>query len=170
LLTSLDVPKVIPAPNTAPERLETGTQNHEGIAGAAAAVEFLASLSRTNGTRRQRLQAAFDELEARGRALGTRAWRGLSSISGLRLYGPTPDKPRTPTLCFSVDGLPSEAVVRRLADRALFATHGDFYASTVAARLGHARDGLVRAGCSCYTSESEVDRLVESMRTVANTR
>jgi cysteine desulfurase family protein (TIGR01976 family) len=170
LLTSLDVPKLIPAPDTAPERLETGTQNHEGIAGAAGAVEFLASLSRTHGTRRQRLQVAFDELEARGRVLLTRAWKGLSSIPGLRLYGPAPDKPRTPTLCFSVDGLASEAVVRHLADRAVFATHGDFYATTVIARLGHARDGLVRAGCACYTSESDVDRLIEGVRAIANVR
>ena len=170
LLSSLDVPKLPPAPNTAPERFETGTQNHEGIAGAAAAVEFLASLARTNGTRRQRLQASFDSLHARGRALLSRAWKGLSSVSGVRLYGPQPDKPRTPTLCFTVDGVPSEAVVRQLADRAVFATHGDFYASTVASRLGHSRDGLVRAGCACYTSESDVDRLVEGIRAIAKAR
>lgn len=170
LMSSLDVPKLPPAPNSAPERFETGTQNHEGIAGAAAAVEFFASLARTNGPRRQRLQAAFTELHARGRSLLARAWKGLSSTSGVRLYGPPPDKPRTPTVCFAVEGTAAEAVVRHLADRAVFATHGDFYASTVAARLGHARDGLVRAGCACYTSESDVDRLVEGVRTIANAR
>ncbi len=170
LLSSLDVPRLPPAPNTAPERFETGTQNHEGIAGAAAAVEFLASLARTNGTRRHRLQASFDSLHERGRALLGKAWNGLSSISGVRLYGPQPDKPRTPTICFTVDGVPSEAVVRQLADRAVFATHGDFYASTVASRLGHARDGLVRAGCACYTGEGDVDRLVEGVRIIAKAR
>jgi cysteine desulfurase family protein (TIGR01976 family) len=170
LLSSLDVPKLPPAPNTAPERFETGTQNHEGIAGAAAAVEFLASVARTKGTRRQRLQASFDGLHARGRALLSRAWTGLSSIGGVHLYGPHPDRPRTPTVCFTVEGIQSEAVVRRLADRAVFATHGDFYASTVASRLGHARDGLVRAGCACYTSESDVDRLIEGVRIIANAR
>ena len=170
LMASLDVPKLPPAPNSAPERFETGTQNHEGIAGAAAAVEFFASLARGSGPRRQRLQAVFTELHARGRSLLARAWKGLGSISGVRLYGPPPDKPRTPTACFSVEGVPAEAVVRHLADRAVFATHGDFYASTVIARLGHARDGLVRAGCACYTSESDVDRLVEGVRTVSNAR
>ena len=170
LMASLDVPKLPPAPNSAPERFETGTQNHEGIAGAAAAIEFLASLAHADGPRRQRLQSAFKELHARGRALLSRAWKGLSSISGVRLYGPAPEMPRTPTVCFAVERVPSEAVVRHLADRAVFATHGDFYASTVIARLGHARDGLVRAGCACYTSESDVDRLVEGVRTIANTR
>lgn len=170
LLSSLDVPKLVPAPDTAPERVETGTLNHEGIAGAAAAVEFLASLSRVNGTRRRRLQATYDEVHARGRALFARAWKELSAIPGLRLYGPAPDKPRTPTLCFSLDSVESEAVVRQLADRAVFATHGDFYASTVVERLGHARDGLVRAGCACYTTDLDIDRLVEGVRAIANAR
>jgi selenocysteine lyase/cysteine desulfurase len=170
LLASLDVPKLAPAPNISPERLETGTQNHEGIAGAAAAIDFLASVSRSTGSRRQKLKATFETLHTRGHALLARAWNGLSSIAGVRLYGPGPDQPRTPTVCFSVDGVPSEAVVRHLADRAVFATHGDFYASTVVERLGHARDGLVRAGCACYTSESDVDRLVEGVRAVSTSR
>ena len=170
LLSSLDAPKLVPAPDTAPERLETGTLNHEGIAGAAAAVEFLVSLSRVNGTRRRRLQATYDEIHARGRALFARAWKELSAIPGLRLYGPGPDKPRTPTLCFSLDSVESEAVVRQLADRAVFATHGDFYASTVVERLGHARDGLVRAGCACYTSDVDIDRLVDGVRAIASAR
>ena len=170
LLASLDVPRLAPAPNTAPERLETGTQNHEGIAGAAAAVDFLASLSRSSGPRRQRLKATFDELHVRGRALLSRAWKGLASIAGVRLYGPAPDKPRTPTVCFAVERVPAESVVRHLAERAVFATHGNFYASTVVERLGHARDGLVRAGCACYTTEGDVDRLVEGVRAIANAR
>jgi cysteine desulfurase family protein (TIGR01976 family) len=170
LLGSLDVPRLEPAPNIVPDRLETGTLNHEGIAGAAAAVDFLASLSRTSGTRRQKLQATYEQLHTRGRALFARGWKALSSIPGVRLYGPPPDKPRTPTLCFSLESVPSETVVKHLADRAVFATHGDFYALTVAERLGHARDGLVRAGCACYTSESEVDRFVEGVRAIANAR
>jgi cysteine desulfurase family protein (TIGR01976 family) len=170
LLTSLDVPKLAPAPNTAPERLETGTQNHEGIAGAAAAVDFLASLSRSNGSRRQRLKATFAALHARGRELLTQAWTGLSSIAGVRLFGVPPDAPRTPTVCFALEGIPSEAVVRQLAERAVFATHGNFYASTVVQRLGHARDGLVRAGCACYTTEDDVDRLVAGVRAIAKAR
>src|SRR5258708_17798263 len=63
-LTSLDFPKLIPAPDSAPERAEPGTQNHEGIAGAAAAVDFLASLG-AGSTRRTRLPAAFQELHDR---------------------------------------------------------------------------------------------------------
>ena len=170
LMTSLDVPKLAPAPNTTPERVETGTQNHEGIAGAAAAVDFLASLARASGSRRDRLTATFDALHARGSALLESAWTGLSSIPRVKLFGPPPEQPRVPTLSFVVDGVASESVVRQLAERAVFATHGDFYAATVAERLGHARDGLVRAGCACYTTDDEVDRLIEGVRAIASAR
>ena len=61
LLASIDFPKLLPSPDTPPERAETGTQNHEGIAGAAAAVDFLASLA-PGTTRRARLHAAFEQL------------------------------------------------------------------------------------------------------------
>jgi selenocysteine lyase/cysteine desulfurase len=69
LVAELDVPKVEPAPDIPPERLETGTQNHEGIAGGRAAVDFLASLappSSVNAARRTRLAEAFRELHREG--------------------------------------------------------------------------------------------------------
>src|SRR5205814_10177714 len=85
LLASLDFPKLIPAPDSAPERAETGTQNHEGIAGAAAAVDFLASLA-SGETRRECLGAAFDGLHERGCELVRQLWQGLSEIEGLKIY------------------------------------------------------------------------------------
>lgn len=165
-ILQLDVPKLPPAPDTAPERLETGTQSHESMVGAAAAVDFLASLG-AGGTRRERLASAFAALHARGAALLERLWRGLGEIGGVHLYGPPPGTPRTPTLSFAVDGVPSEEVARRLIGHAVFASNGDFYATTVIDRLGRARDGLLRAGCACYTTEDEVDRLVDGVRRVA---
>jgi len=165
LLSTLDVPRLDPAPNTAPERLETGTQNHEGIVGAAAAVDFLASLCDTPGIgRRASLVDVFAELHARGQALVTRLFEGLSSLPGVMVYGPGPDKPRTPTVAFTVRDRPSDDIARELASRGVFVSNGDFYASTVVARLGHAHDGVVRAGCACYTTDEEVDRLVEAVR------
>jgi selenocysteine lyase/cysteine desulfurase len=59
---------------------------------------------------------------------------------------------------------------KRLAERAIFASSGDFYASTVIERLGYAREGLVRAGCACYTTEAEVDRLIEAVRAIGRAR
>jgi cysteine desulfurase family protein (TIGR01976 family) len=166
LLDSLPWPKLIPAPDYAPEVAETGTQNHEGIAGAAAAVDFLASLS-PGATRRERLRAAFRELHARGSALTKRMWDGLSEIEGVKLYGPTPDAARTPTVAFTVRGVKSTDVARALAERGVFVSHGDFYAATIVERLELGEEGLVRAGCACYTNEEEVERLVAGVREIA---
>ena len=76
LLQSVDFPKLVPAPEAPPDRVETGTQNHEGMVGAAAAVEFLASLGE-GATRRERLCKAFDLLHASGIRLTERLWEGL---------------------------------------------------------------------------------------------
>jgi selenocysteine lyase/cysteine desulfurase len=51
-----------------------------------------------------------------------------------------------------------------LAKRGVFVSNGDFYAATIVERLGLVPDGLLRVGCSCYTTESEVDRLIEGVR------
>lgn len=171
---SLDVPKLVPAPDDLPERLETGTQNHEGIAGAAAAIDFLASLansadadSATSGSRRARLARTFDALHERGAYLLDRLWRGLERIDRVRLYGPPPGRPRTPTLSFTVDGIPADEVATRLARHGVFVSSGDFYATTIVERLGLASEGLVRAGCACYTSAEEVERLVSGVTEIA---
>jgi cysteine desulfurase family protein (TIGR01976 family) len=165
-LAALDVPKLLPAPDEVPERLETGTQNHEGIVGTGAAVEFLASIGH-GSTRRERLTSGLGLLHDRGETLLARLWNGLAGIDRVRLYGPLPGTPRTPTVSFVVDGVPSESVAVALAERAVFVSHGDFYATTVVERLGHGADGVVRAGCACYTTRGEVDRLIDGVRAVA---
>jgi cysteine desulfurase family protein (TIGR01976 family) len=170
-IESLDVPKLEPAPETAPERLESGTQNHEGIVGAAAAVDYLASLAIEQAgaaarTRRQRLETVYDELHRRASALFERLWDGLSRIGGVRLYGPPPGAPRTPTLACAIAGCASGEASRQLAARGIFASHGNFYAMTVTRRLGLERDGLLRFGCACYTTEDEIDRVIDAVQAV----
>jgi cysteine desulfurase family protein (TIGR01976 family) len=171
LLESIDFPKLDPAPNIAPERAEMGTQNHEGIAGAAATVDFYASLVVAQDvilrSRRERLQASFAGLRAHSSAQVKRLWQELSHIKGVRLYGPPPEVARTPTVSFTVAQVASTDVARRLADRGLFASHGDFYAATVIERLGLQPEGLVRVGCACYTSDDEIDRLIEAVGEIA---
>jgi cysteine desulfurase family protein (TIGR01976 family) len=166
LLQAIDIPRLDPAPNEAPDRLETGTQNHEGIVGIAAAIEFLAGIA-PRETRRASLVAGYAELHRRSRDLFERLWNGLGAIRSVRRFGPPADRPRTATAGFVLEGVPSSEVARRLADRALFLSHGDFYAATVVERLGLGPEGLVRAGCACYTVESEVTRLVEAVAEIA---
>jgi cysteine desulfurase family protein (TIGR01976 family) len=166
LLESIDFPKLRPAPDTAPERAETGTQSHESIVGAGAAVDFIASLG-SGTTRRERLADAFAGLHEHDAQLTERMWKGLSEIEGVRLFGPHWDTLRTSLVSFTVGDHPSREVSKFLADRGVFVSHGNFYAATVVERLGVSGQGLVRAGCSVYTSEQEMNRLVDGVREFA---
>jgi cysteine desulfurase family protein (TIGR01976 family) len=169
LLEDLEFPKLLPAPDSAPERVETGTQNHEGIVGAGAAVNYLASLSRGED-RREQLQTAYAALHSRGKVLIEQLWEGLSTIEGVTLYGPPPDGARTPTVSFTVQGVSSTVAARKLADVGVFVSHGDFYAATVVERLGLSDEGLVRAGCACYTTSEEIERLIAGVGALARDR
>lgn len=162
LLQTLAVPRLQPAPAEPPEHLETGTQDHEGIVGAAAAVKFLASLAE-GSTLREQLSSAFAGLRRRGDELFRKLWDGLQAIEGVTVYGPNPEAPRSPTVSFTVGSIPSIEVARSLAHRGIFVSHGDFYGQTLVERLGKAEQGLVRAGCACYTTEEEIERLVSGI-------
>ncbi|MDQ2921484.1 MAG: aminotransferase class V-fold PLP-dependent enzyme, partial [Acidobacteriota bacterium] len=142
---------------------------HEGIVGAGAAIDFLASLA-GGESRRSRLATVYDELHARSSPLTLKLWDGLGSIKGVRLFGPPPNMPRTPTVSFTVDGVASTEVAHRLATRGLFLSHGDFYAATVVERLALVQEGLVRAGCACYTNAEEIERLIEGVREIVTTQ
>jgi cysteine desulfurase family protein (TIGR01976 family) len=163
VMRELDAPKLEPAPDEIPDRLETGTQNHEGIVGSAAAVDFLASLA-PGESRRDRLVRAIMELHKRGDELVARLWNGLTGIKGVECYGPPPGRPRTPTISFSVKGKLSSEVAKGLVEKGIFVSNGNFYALTVAQKYGMTKTGFVRAGCACYTTEEEVDRLVEAVK------
>ncbi len=172
-LAALDVPKLEPASNDVPDRFETGTQNHEGIVGAAAAVDYLASLAAESpGAElmgcRDRLRIVFDSLHERGTALLAQLWEGLSHIAGVRLFGPPPSAVRTPTLSFTIAACPAAEASRQLARRGIFASHGDFYATTVARKLGVGQQGLVRIGCACYSTEDEIAHVVDAVREIAD--
>lgn len=166
VLESLEFAKVQPSPNAGPERAETGTLNHEGIVGAAAAIDFLASLAK-GPSRRQQLASAMDVMHERCSELTRRIWNGLAGIDGVKLYGPQPDAPRTSTVAFTVSGVPSPDVATKLAERGVFVSHGNFYAATVIERLGLGEDGLVRAGCACYTTAEEAERLIDGVKALA---
>jgi len=162
-IAALDVPKLEPSPNEGSERLETGTQNHEGIVGAAAAVDFIASLAPAAlGSRRERVAATFDALHHRGEQLVAQLWEGIGHMPWVTPVGPLPGTARTATVSMQVRG-GSEAAARALAARGLFASNGDFYASTVARRLGVEVEGLLRIGCMAYTTEREIERLLAAL-------
>ena len=165
LLDALPFPKLVPAPDWSPERAETGTQNHEAIAGITATIDFLASLGGEGGSRRERLARAYAALHDRAEPQLRMLWDGLTSLPKVRVYGPPPGQPRTPTVSFTIDGVHPDDIARRLAGKGLFASNGDFYALTCIERLGCA-DGVVRIGCAAYTTDDEVRRLVDEVGSI----
>ena len=170
LLQNLTPYKVPPASDTAPERWETGTQNHEGIAGVRATVDWIASLAGggDGDDRRRRLDRAFEAIEAHEMELFAELEEGLRGIPGVRFYGVERGVPRTPTAAFTVEGMSPDQVARRLGAEGVFVWNGDFYATTVCEALGLADcGGLVRAGVAPYSTREDVQRLVEGVERLA---
>jgi cysteine desulfurase family protein (TIGR01976 family) len=165
LLDALPFPKLIPAPDNSPDRAETGTQNHEAIAGIGATIDFLASIGGETGSRRERLARAYAAFHARGETQLRMLWDSLTSLPKVRVYGPPPSQPRTPTISFTIDGIHPDDIARRLSSKGLFASNGDFYATTCIERLG-CPDGVVRIGCAVYTTDDEVARLLEELKLI----
>ena len=97
-------------------------------------------------------------------------WNGLAAIRGVTLFGPPPRAaPRAPTVSFTVAGVDSRVVATRLANEyGVFASNGNFYAATIAERYGISGSGWVRAGCACYTTAAEVERLVRGVRAISS--
>jgi selenocysteine lyase/cysteine desulfurase len=91
----------------------------------------------------------------------------LPAIKGVKVYGPGVEANRTALVSFTVKNYPSAEVSRELVERAIFTSHGNFYAATVVERLGLAQQGLVRAGCACYTTLEEIERLITEVSTIA---
>ncbi len=178
LLERLQPDKVRPAPDVVPDRFETGTQNHEGLAGLAAAVEYLAGVGERFGEpfvgwyaafegRRLHLKAGMAAIQAYERELGWRLIRGLQSIPGLRIWGitdPALADWRVPTVSFTMDRLAPQEVARRLGEEGIFVWDGNFYALGLTRRLGlEEKGGLVRVGLVHYNTAEEVDRFLEAV-------
>jgi cysteine desulfurase family protein (TIGR01976 family) len=171
LLETWEPYKLVPAPDDAPERWETGTQNHEGLAGLTAAVDYLASLGGVAGTRRGRLVAGYEAIGAHERRLADRFLEGITELADVRVWGIV-DRgrlaDRTPTFAIRVgDDAPVETA-KRLAERGIFVWDGDYYAREIMVRLGlFDSGGAVRVGFCHYHSIEEVDRVVEAIAELA---
>jgi cysteine desulfurase family protein (TIGR01976 family) len=166
----LDAYKVRPASIDPPaHRFETGTQSFEGQAGVLGTIEYLEWLGRRlapepPNSRRAALVAAMDGCTAYERELGDRLLAGFRQVPGLKLYGPGRMDGRVPTFGFTVNGHHPDSVCAHLARRNIFAWSGSFYAVEPVERLGlTAQGGLVRVGLCHYSTEGEVDALLEAL-------
>jgi len=167
LMDRLPAYRLAPAPGFIPDKFETGTQNHEAIAGIPAAVGFIASLG-TGATRREQLVSGYERIEAHENRLIGRMREALAVLPGITLYQAPCEVPKTPTVAFTMPSMASEAVCRSLVeDQSVFVASGDFYAMTLADKLGINPQGWVRAGLSPYNTDEEVDRFIEGMTRLA---
>jgi len=168
LLESLTPYKLVPAPDEAPERWETGTQNHEGLAGFTGAVDYLAGIAGAAGTdRRTRIAASYEAIAAHERMLADRFLEGIGELQHVRLWGITDRhrlEERTPTFAIRVGTEPPELTAKRLAVSGIFVWDGDYYARELMGRLGLlGSGGAVRIGFCHYHTPEEVDRVVDAL-------
>jgi selenocysteine lyase/cysteine desulfurase len=167
-LERLEPDKLLPSSDAVPERFEFGTLPYELLAGTTRAVEFLADLAGGSGSRRERVVNSMSLVEEHEQRLFRGLETRLSECGGLTLYGRA--RSRTPTLLFSIDGVPSFEVSERLAARNVNAPAGTFYALEASRRLGLGDQGAVRAGLAPYSNQDDVDRLVEGVTAIARRR
>lgn len=156
--------KLTTSPSYYPDKLETGTQNHEGIAGIRPAIEFFASFGKGE-TRREKILSGYREIEKHENALANRLRKGLSGIDKVTLWQAAEDVAKTPTIAFQVAGYaPSEVCVILTEEHSIFTAAGHFYASTLGDVLDVNRTGgWVRAGLAPYNTEEEVERFIRAI-------
>ena len=190
VLEELPAYKVRPAPESPPGRWMTGTQNHEGIVGTAAAVDYLADLgqqfgqagSETDGaaagsggqapgaTRRAALEAAFSRITAYERELAELLLRGLAALPEIRIWGitdPARTGQRVPTVSITHRRWTPRQMAERLAAQGFFVWHGNFYALPLTESLGLEPEGLLRIGTLHYATRDEVERLLRAVAAMA---
>jgi cysteine desulfurase family protein (TIGR01976 family) len=179
LLESIVAYKVRPAQDTPPYKWETGTLNHECLAGLGGTLAYIAELGRPLTDqyaatfpgmtgRRLELHAAMAAVQTYERTLATRLLAGLAAIPGIHIYGLTREEDlirRVPTVAITLDGWMPRVLAERLGERGIFCWDGNYYALTIMERLGlEGKGGALRIGMAHYNTAEEVDRLLAALR------
>ena len=176
LLERLRPYKVRPSEDVVPDRWETGTKSHEGLAGLVAAVGYIASVGAefgepAEGTLRGEVLAGMEAIRAYERTLSTRFLDGLSAIPALRLWGIADTSrldERTPTFAVRVGEQHPLETARVLGEHGIFVWDGHYYALALMERLGlQETGGAVRVGLCHYNTPAEVDRILEELAALA---
>jgi cysteine desulfurase family protein (TIGR01976 family) len=183
ILEELSPYKVRPAAEHIPDCYETGTKNHEGLAGVAAAIDFLASLGENYSQgdniafnayspgRRRFLKQALAVIQNHESRLFLDLLAGVHKIPGIRLYGITdPERiaERTPTLSFTLAGKAPAEIARLLGEQGIHVWEGNYYAWEAMRFLNlEEKGGAVRAGLCLYSTGEEVDRFLKVLRRIA---
>ncbi|HET8909618.1 MAG TPA: cysteine desulfurase-like protein [Ktedonobacterales bacterium] len=181
LLESLQAYKVRPSDNEPPGKWETGTQNHEGLAGLVGTLHYLEALGHNaqDGAtsqfpmmtgRARSLHVAMAAIQAYEQTLARRLLAGLVGLPGVHIYGLTDEADlarRVPTVAITIDGHAPRALADALGERGIFCWDGNYYAVTLMERLGlEQTGGALRIGLAHYNTASEVDRLLAALHEI----
>lgn len=176
--------KVRPASNSIPDRWETGTQNHEGLAGLVGVIDYLATLGREHSAqydnafeapsggslyrgRQLELKIAMQAIMDYERGLSAQLLAGLREIKDILIYGITDPQQfacRVPTIACNIEGHSPRELAEYLAFQGIFAWDGNYYALGIMERLGlEERGGALRLGMAHYNTLYEIDRVLECL-------
>lgn len=179
LLDRLPAYKVRPAGDRPPDKFETGTQNHEGIAGTLGALRYFEwlgeqvindQLAVNSASRRARLVTAMTAIKENEKELSRALIEALSSIDGVKVWGITDlnqlDR-RVPTVSFTMEGRSPRTIAEYLAGHNIYVWDGNYYALAIMERLGlEESGGMVRVGATHYNTLDEVARLIRVLKTI----
>ena len=170
-MVELPAYKLRPATNELPGRWMTGTQNHEGIAGTMAAIDYLAEIGRAHdpaaSDRPSALAAAYSAIVGYERTLVRHMLESLAEVKDLRVWGITDlDRlaERVPTVAITHSRRTPQEIAQHLADRGIFVWHGNYYALPLTESLGLEPEGMVRIGQLHYNTRDEIDRLIQVLQ------
>jgi selenocysteine lyase/cysteine desulfurase len=181
LLELLQAYKVRPASNELPDKWETGTQNHECLAGLLGTMEYLASAGHEQvGTyaarfpgmsgRRLELHAALAAFQEYERQLAALFLSSVSAITGIHVYGLTASKDlvrRVPTFMLTIEGFTPRDIAEELGKRGIFTWDGNYYALNLMERLGlEEHGGALRIGMVHYNTPTEIHRLASALHEI----
>ncbi|HKJ37703.1 MAG TPA: aminotransferase class V-fold PLP-dependent enzyme [Anaerolineales bacterium] len=184
LLDELKAYKVRPASDALPYKFETGTQNHEGIAGVLGALEYLEWLGKQFGADQE---SAWKEAGFTGRKLGLKMGMSamqayeselskkligiIESVPGTRVHGVRDlnrINERVPTVSFTMEGKDPEQLADAIGRENIYVWNGHNYALAIVERLGLLEaGGMVRVGPVHYNTLDELDKFGEVLKKVA---
>lgn len=170
-LAQLHPYKVQPAPEEVPSCWETGTQNHEGLAGLIETIHYLTELGNQiapiTASRREALVAAMTAIQTYEQELSQALITGLLQIPNLTLYGIKDENQlnwRTPTVGVRFNNQAPYSVAKQLGDRGIFTWNGNFYALGLTEKLGiETSGGLLRIGLVHYNTLEEIHRMLKAL-------
>lgn len=168
-LDRLDTDRLRVQTQNAPYRIERGTLNHAALAGVSAAIDFIASIGEGD-TLRARIASAMADIQTYERSLAQQLYLGLRDLDGVDIYGPPlKETQRAPTLSFTVENKRPEEICKYLADHAICAWDGHFYAIRAVEAMGlMGQGGVTRMGIAAYNTPDEIDYVIDTLKSLIN--